>query len=392
MSRLTRTTPIWTLAVLTVIGAGLTDAVDAAEFVGKFEGRPSYSLRGDESHLGDLYVMAPQTVDIAGTQQGDLAAWSNTVGITGTVEGDLFGFGNIVNIHGEVTDSARIFAGTVTVSGKVRGDLIVFGGNVTLTDGARIGGDLVLMGGQMSVAGEIEQRLRVGGGALDFDGIVHGDADIEVDKLVLGDNAHFNADLNYKTREEVEDLASRGIVAGELTFKPKEKKESKDEGFSLFWPAFWLVGTILTGCIAILAFRGFWRQTDEAIGRDGLPSVGIGFLVALVTPVAAIILLFLGLFTTFPLSLIILFLWLALIYLAKIPVAVWLGRLVLKRFGSGDPSPYLGLLIGAVLLYIVFAVPYLGALAYVVTLCLGLGAIFLALRSKMATPPTAPSS
>jgi len=61
-------------------------------------------------------------------------------------------------------------------------------------------------------------------------------------------------------------------------------------------------------------------------------------------------------------------------YLAKIPVAVWLGRFILGKLNRPS-GPYMALFVGLLVLYIVFMLPILGIVAQLVAALLGLGAM-----------------
>ena len=79
-------------------------------------------------------------------------------------------------------------------------------------------------------------------------------------------------------------------------------------------------------------------------------------------------------------------------YIGKFPVAVWIGRRALSAAGIADPSPYLGLLIGLVPLYLLFELPFmLGFFARWATIFLGLGAIYLGMRAATSPARSAPA-
>jgi hypothetical protein len=67
-------------------------------------------------------------------------------------------------------------------------------------------------------------------------------------------------------------------------------------------------------------------------------------------------------------------------------VAAWLGRKILTWLGGSDPSPYLSLVLGLLILYGLFTIPFaVGNLIWLATTWLGLGAIILATRSHLQT-------
>ena len=71
-----------------------------------------------------------------------------------------------------------------------------------------------------------------------------------------------------------------------------------------------------------------------------------------------------------------------LVYLARVPVAIWIGSWILERLGRTRKSPYLAFLVGITALYLAFLIPYLGNLAWWATLFVGLGAIVLYLSDQ----------
>ena len=77
---------------------------------------------------------------------------------------------------------------------------------------------------------------------------------------------------------------------------------------------------------------------------------------------------------------------------AKIPVAVWAGGRLLAWAGRPDASPYLALLIGVVLLYLLFQSPYIGWLIWFIATWLGLGTMVLTGFGYLQTRDAGPNS
>ena len=75
-----------------------------------------------------------------------------------------------------------------------------------------------------------------------------------------------------------------------------------------------------------------------------------------------------------PASLTLLAVYLAAIYLAKVWVGAFLGRILLKPAGARKGDWLLGLLLGLLILTIAGFIPYLGGLVHIGVVCLGLGA------------------
>ena len=86
----------------------------------------------------------------------------------------------------------------------------------------------------------------------------------------------------------------------------------------------------------------FIRQVPgivSLVGGDGLRCAGFGFITFVVVPVAG--LLACVLVITIPIVLIALMFFGLVVYLAKVPVAIWLGDQILARFGRTGRSNWL---------------------------------------------------
>jgi cytoskeletal protein CcmA (bactofilin family) len=366
----------------------------------------SISFGIGETHEGDLYA-ASNSIDVAGVLNGDLIGWAQTIMINGEVTGDLFVGGQTITIQGRVGDSARVFCNSLVVQGEIDGDLLIFAQSVTIAPGAVVTGDLVgivqiltvegTVGGKVKTGGQtVNLRGEVGGdvkatvGEFRLSGSVRGDADITCDTLKVEPGASIAGNLVYTARVPLEDLEGMDVVAGSIDFEEKvdEKEAEEDKGLSLSWFVwrFIILGwSFMVGAVMIAVFRKQVPSVEAAIERETLASFGVGFVLAIPLPVAAVILCILV--VTIPLSMITLVLWGVGWYVAHLAVSVWLGRRVLSLTGLTHPSPYLGLLIGLVLYKLVLWIPYLGFLAYFLTVFLGLGALFLGARIYLRSAP-----
>ncbi len=81
------------------------------------------------------------------------AVWAHTPGdevpveISGAVNSTVFGVGHSIRITGTVTQGAMALGGDIIVEGTVEGDVATIGGSVIQAAGARIGGDVIIIGG-----------------------------------------------------------------------------------------------------------------------------------------------------------------------------------------------------------------------------------------------------
>ncbi len=102
-----------------------------------------------------------------------------------------------------------------------------------------------------------------------------------------------------------------------------------------------------------------------------------GLVLLVVVPAAAILLLITV--VGIPLAALVMAFYLVTLYLGQVAVAGWAGaRIVsgLQRGGAG--SPYLAFTIGAIVLVVLFTLPFLGPIARLLALLVGFGALWAA--------------
>jgi hypothetical protein len=129
------------------------------------------------------------------------------------------------------------------------------------------------------------------------------------------------------------------------------------------------------------------KAAKEAVFKDFLKDLGLGFVFVICVPIAAVILLFtmIGI----PISIIVIFAYMVLFYIAKIFVGIALGEKALQLFKTnGVPSAGWSLLVGLIILYLLFLIPYLNWIIYLLTLFVGFGSVFQAKKYLIPPSPT----
>lgn len=90
-----------------------------------------------------VFVIGSQAQPATGDHPGDPQARV----IEGVSSTTVFGMGQSIRITGTVKEGAIAFGGDVIVEGTVDGDVAAIGGSVIQREGARIGGDVIVVGG-----------------------------------------------------------------------------------------------------------------------------------------------------------------------------------------------------------------------------------------------------
>jgi cytoskeletal protein CcmA (bactofilin family) len=340
-----------------------------------------FTIRPGETHKGNIVRFAPSVL-IEGTLDGDLYTTASTVRISGVVTGDVFAAGSTVDLTGKVEKSFRAAAGNVLVDGTVEGNVLVTGGNLVLGSKSHIEGSVTAYTGQFTHHGTVDGSLTFTGGTALLGGKVLDDATLTADAISIEPGARVEGDITYSTRKQM-DAELKAIAGGDVTYdeahvldkKHKEKKEHKlrPTKFGVgVWIAFF-TASFLFGCALLAVFKEHEPKVTLAIATDALRCTGIGFVSILVTIAVCLSVILL---ITIPFIVIYLIAYMVAAYLAKIPVAIWLGRFILGKVNRPS-GPYLAMFVGLIALYLIFMIPFcfLGVIAQFFTALLGLGAM-----------------
>jgi cytoskeletal protein CcmA (bactofilin family) len=334
---------------------------------------PRYNLAQGEVHTGDLYFMSDE-VTISGKQDGDLMVFGRSLDVSGTVTGDINAWVQSADLSGKMGDAVRVFCQDVHVKGYIDGDLIAVCAEIVVDKDAHITGDLSAKGASVDVQGRVDGDFDATAGEVSLSGKVGGDATLKGDVIEVDPAARIDGSLEYTSRSPV-DVESGKTVGKEVIYTPGKKKAPVSKGGFVKW--FVLMSTALLSGLGVLAI--FRKSAPSIVGlveRDALRSAGIGFITAIVVPVAAVLsCIFI---ITIPAALLVMLAYFLLIYLAQVPVAIWLGDAILKRFGRVGASPFLMLLLGVPVLYVIFSVPFIGKVALFAVMFTGFGAIVIA--------------
>jgi cytoskeletal protein CcmA (bactofilin family) len=352
-----------------------------------------FTIRPGETHKGNIVRFAP-SIAIEGTLDGDLYTTASTVRISGVVTGDVFAAGSQVDLTGEVQKSFRAAAGNVVVDGIVEGNVLVTGGSLTLGSKAHVHGNVSAYTGQFTHHGIVDGSLTFTGGTAILGGKVLHDATLTADAIAIEPGARVEGDITYSTRKPM-DEELKAIAGGDVSYdeahvvdkKEKAKHEQKLRPTTLGvgkWIAFF-TASFLFGCALLAVFGEHEPKVTLAIGTDALRCTGIGFVSILVTIAVCLSVILL---ITIPFIFIYLLAYIVAAYLAKIPVAIWMGRFILDK-AKRPSGPYMALFVGLLALYLLFMIPVLGILAQCLAALLGLGAMtmtYLAHRRTQRAP------
>jgi hypothetical protein len=273
----------------------------------------------------------------------------------------------------------------VTVSGTVGRNVTVLGGNVELTPGAMIGGSLVAAGGNVHLAAPLGGGATVAAGSLILSNRIDGDVDAAVGSLRIGPKADIRGRVAYLSQREASlDPAARLATPLTRRLPPARPRPSPGKIFAVLTAvtfailAVSFVSTLVLGLLSLRFLPRYHEAAVRMLRERPWVALGVGFVAAVIIPVATAIL-----FAT------ILGIPLALILAAAYPIALYWGRIfALHRLGEAlcrlvraNPRPEWVFVLGAVVYYLLALIPVLGWMLMLIVVCAGLGAELLARKA-----------
>jgi hypothetical protein len=329
------------------------------------------SLTGDRvlvrEPLSDNLMIFGGELSVTGDVDGDIICAGGSVAVESDVKGDVVCAGGSISVDRVIDGDVRIAGGNVEVSARINGDLVVAGGNVQIRDSAVVGKDLVVKGGNVLFLGSVGRNMDVQGGSVSFAGIVGNDVFIDADSVSFEEGSRVGGNLTYRSSEEAD--TSKVSVGGAIFKKVVPVRPAGQIARAFFVAK--LIGflsLLVIGLLAILSMPKGTATIAKTFGTKFWRSLGLGLLVAVLTPIVAIILLVT--IVGIPLALILLVLYAILLYIARLVAAFWLAEL----FGYGKIRLW-GFIISLLVVYIVISIPVIGWLISLIITLTGVGAI-----------------
>ncbi len=343
-------------------------------------------LRAGQIVQGDYFAFGPH-VEISGTVNGDVYAAGGEVLMDGTVNGDLIAAGGKVTLSGSVSQDARLAGGQVTIGGTVGRNVTVAGADIRLAESAQVRENLLAAGGSVQLAGPIGRDARVGGGQVTVSSSIERDFIVAAGAVRLTSKAMVGGKLRY-WNEAAPSIDEGATVRGGVVQRPLPgpwKAEHLRRGLVgavVTAVVVNVVSTLMLGLLVVRVYPVFTRTVGDTIGQRPWASLGFGGAMLVVIPL--IVMLCLMSVLGIPIGLVLGALYVVTLYIARVFVMAWVGRLVLRRL-SDSPSSVRAFLTGWVIYTVLSLLPFVGALVTLATILLGLGSLLMTKGALVAS-------
>jgi hypothetical protein len=346
--------------------------------------------------IDDDLLATGQDILVRGTVSGNLIAAAQTVTIEGKVLGSVFAFAQTVKCTAPVDGSFHAAGETVDLDSAVRRNAAMAGRRVTLGPASTVRRDALAAGESVDASGIIVGGIQAAGANVGLDGPVGGGARLWAQKVSLTDKARIVGDLFYVSpvaAQVAPDAKILGRVIHQLP-KPPMRREHRRALLGLFWflRLIWLL--LFTALLTGLLPRHMYDASDR-IRRTPLWALLTGFLVVIVMPIAALILIL----PMLPGALMLGTLWLSLLYIAQVVAAIFLGSWIFRLAAKREiVRPVLAGVVGVVIILLLELIPGFRHIGRIVVVLFGVGGLGLTIgrgiaaahEQRTTAPPTAP--
>jgi len=315
-----------------------------------------------------------ERVEIRAEVDGDVIAAGSDVVVAAPIAGYVIAAARHVSVRERVGNDLIAAGETVDVMASVEDRAIAAGRNVRVHPGVEIG-SAYLTGNTVSIDGDVRDFLRAGGREVRIAGNVGGNVDVAAARVSVLPGAVIEGNLVVESPEPPE-VSPQADVRGSVDHRMPDRGTG-----GLGWAAGWLfytVGLLALGLVTVALMPAWAEQVGAKLAARPGASIGVGVLALIVAPIVAAMLLVtvIGI----PLGVLLTALYVAALLLAAVLVAYRLGAWLLDLLGRRDASPFLRIIIGAIVLALAMSLPWIGGLVALVAVALGLGALLLERR------------
>jgi cytoskeletal protein CcmA (bactofilin family) len=331
------------------------------------------AIASNETIDGTLIVNA-DSVNVDGTVNGDLIVTARVVTVRGQVKGDILTFSQTFDLNGSVDGNLYGCIRWLTIRGTLERNLYAWAHSIEVASGGRVAGDAVVGTDNVRFSGALGRDVLLLGGNVQMQGNVGRDFHAEVHNITISGPGRIAGNLTLAVKDKNDVHLDPSVTVGgktDIRIQPRELSRYAHPKF-YFWEAVKLAAALLTGLLCAWLFPPLFRAPLNRASAV-LKTAGVGFLVLVATPVAALIL---GVtLVGMPIALLTMFTWLAGLYLAKVFVGAFVGQEILKS-QAGPPRPFvLSLLLGLCIIFVATDLPYVGGVVTFLVIVLGLGIV-----------------
>lgn len=362
--RQTKLLLIGLLAAIPIIGIAITANAQS------FRTGDNITVPQNRTLNSTLYA-AGQSIDVAGNVQGDVICAGQNITVSGTVTGDVLCAGQSIHINGTVEGNVRLAGQNVTISGKIGKNANIISQSFTTDSNSSIGQDVGITGQDSVLNGKVGRDLAAASGSVIVNNNIGRNIQGTINKLTLQGDATVQGFIDITSSHAIQrDNGSE--VQGKITRHQPPESNNNTSWIGLGWlfTVYVLVAMLIVTLVLILVMpRAFQAAANLALRSLGR-TILIGIAATIVVPIVILGLMFtiIGI----PLGILVLLTWLIVLFLSGPFAAYLLGRMLLR---DNARNAILVMFVGAIVLLILYLIPFLNILVLLLALWFGVGMI-----------------
>lgn len=279
---------LFVAAVLLSIAA----PVQAAEFVSPDKDMGDVVLSTTHTYK-NLYT-AGGNVTVNSAVTGDAYIAGGSITLDGPVEADVVVAGGNITLNNKIGGDVRAAGGTISINSEVGGDVVVAGGRIVLGERAKVAGDVIVAGGTIAIDAPVAGKVWVGGGRVVINSTLGGELRVRgAEEVRFGSKAVVNGSVRVQAAQEP--VVAEGARVSAIEFERNTGRADKGAvaKAAVFGGVLWVLAYVLVAVIASWVAPRRISRFVEDMKRGFWANVGIGLAGIVVTPIVAILLLFL---------------------------------------------------------------------------------------------------
>lgn len=349
--------------------------------------------------LDSEYWVSTVTGRVDGVVERDLFLLGQDIQLNGSFSNDVWAVGSRISFGGKGQDQVRLAGQVVKVSGKATGGLSVAAETIKCSETTDCGADLFLIGGNVISEGNCRGNARIIGNRVTVNGSYAGDLNIYANDIVISPQASVGGDILYTSPTPLY-LPEKTHLGGELIRQQPSTRKGQGVPEDIFGylltQGLWLLAAVIVAIPFTVLFPTLVVESVESMRKSAWRCLLTGIGVFILIPILAAIAF--GSIVGIPLALIALAFYGMLVYLAKVPVALLVGTLILRiKVVRTLKDLLLVLLAGLVASYLLMSIPVIGGTLQLVIIIYGMGALVAGLLNRRTpkigiVPPETPDS
>ena len=362
--------------IASLLGGLCYTGVKAADMKTTSDGASNVEVTAEET-MRNLFI-ASETVSVKAKEiKKDLFAAGQTVDIDSQIEHNVFAAGNNVTISGTIGGNVFAAGNILSINGKIDGDLFLAGAKVIIEKDTELTGTIYAVGGEVKILGKVMGDVNVSGGMVTIGGTITGKTNITADStLTIGKTAVIE-NLKYQSPKEA--IMENGAIVTKQEYTPTPKNPQKGIGTRgkqpFGFPVISFLSSLALAFLLVYLFKKPCRLVlEESIKNIG-SSIGIGFAVLLVSPIALLIIAI----TLVGGKIALVFGLLYLLFLvlgsafAGLLIGTWMVKLIKKE--EEVPMDWITVLIGVSLFTLLNWLPFVGWFIKFALVLVGFGSL-----------------